>query len=249
MNDYLFTLASISFLRKLKKNNDRDWFEAHRAEYEALIKEPCRAFIDQIKRPLLKLFPDLKIDYRSISRINRDTRFLPNKDPYKTWVAFLFRDLRLPKEESPALYLGFDPSGLAFGCGYYEFPKPVRDYFRTQISEKPSDRLFTRSLAKPTRAGYEPLGKLLKRLPPGFDPAHPNAEFLPRNGLYLSQEMNMPKEFYGPKFPEYALKKLAPCAEFFDWMRKMGKGAPSHPSRFLGAPVRSERLSLMDEPG
>ena len=45
MANQYFTTQSMSFLRQLRKNNNRDWFNEHKAEYEALIRSPALKFI------------------------------------------------------------------------------------------------------------------------------------------------------------------------------------------------------------
>src|SRR5262245_49580699 len=80
-----FTTATLQFLRQLKRNNKREWFEAHRAEYENDVREPMRALIAEMDSRLARFAPEIVADpRRSMFRIHRDIRFSKDKSPYKT---------------------------------------------------------------------------------------------------------------------------------------------------------------------
>ena len=74
-----FTPALFRFLRDLRKNNDRDWFLAHREVYERGVREPALRFIAAFAAPLRRFAPHLVADARprggSLFRIHRDIRF------------------------------------------------------------------------------------------------------------------------------------------------------------------------------
>jgi len=235
-----FTPETVKFLRQLKRNNDRRWFEKNRARYEGSIREPSRLFIDEIRKPLLAAFPGLRVDYRAISRLHRDVRFSEDKSPYKTWSSFRFVDPKAKKsryggETTPSIHIGFDPSGILIGCGMYDFKRPFREHFRERITNPPTDASFRKAIARAKHGGFEPNGKTLKRIPPGYPPKHPSTDFLLHSGLYLTLEMDMPDAFYGSprEFARFILGKLSPCRSFFAWMQELARTAPKDPSRFL----------------
>jgi len=229
---HLFTGKALTFLRQLKRNNSKKWFDAHRAEYEAHLKAPCRSFVDALRPVLTAEFPGLRVDAKAIHRINRDTRFSADKSPYKTWVGFLFRDLRSPGEPGLALYLGMDPTGLALGGGVFSFSKPMREHFRERITTDPWADSFGHAMRLVKKAGFEAKGRDLKKVPAGYDPEHPHVEFLLHNGLYVTREVDMPEEFYTGAFPEYVTRALKPLKPFFEWMREMARSSPDRLSRF-----------------
>ncbi len=230
-----FTPDTVRFLRQLKRNNDRDWFEKNRGRYESALRDPCRSFIDALKTPLGKEFPGVRADYRSISRIYRDTRFSDDKSPYKNWVGFSLKDRALPAEVGPSLWIGFDPTGIAYGCGSYAFSKPVREHFRERVTQKPTDRTFREAVRRASKAGFEPRGRDLKRTPIGYPADHPNADFLLYNGLYLVKEIDFPSSFFqSPEtFARECVKSLKPCLSFFQWMRESAATSPRDARRFL----------------
>lgn len=86
-----FTPATLSFLRALARNNNRPWFEAHRDEYEALVKGPMLELIEEMDVRLARFAPEIIGDRRrSMFRIYRDVLFSRDKSPYKTHAACWF---------------------------------------------------------------------------------------------------------------------------------------------------------------
>lgn len=96
-----FTPASFGFLRELKKNNDRKWFQANKARYEEVVQGPAVRFIRDATVRLQKISPHHVGDPRpfggSMTRIYRDIRFSPDKSPYKTHIGIHFWHAKMPK--------------------------------------------------------------------------------------------------------------------------------------------------------
>ncbi len=229
-----FTPKTIQFLRALKRNNERDWFEANRNRYEEYLRGPSREFIDGIKNPLLELFPTLRVDYRCVGRIHRDTRFSSDKRPYKEYASFLFRDHSSKEDSFPAIYMGFDFTGISVGCGSYVFSKPVREHFRDRVTTEPTSSRFSVVLKTAKKGKFQPNGKHLKKIPKGYDSEHKNSEFLLYNGLYLTRDYDPTDRLYSQNFSEWICSQLKPVVPIFQWMREMAKTGPREMSAFLG---------------
>src|SRR3954449_11527134 len=90
-----------AFLRQLREHNDRDWFAANKARYEAEVLEPALAFIEDFGYRLQEISPHMRADPRrvggSLFRIYRDTRFAKDKTPFKTHTGMHFRHVA-PKD-------------------------------------------------------------------------------------------------------------------------------------------------------
>src|SRR5438876_5955775 len=84
----------IQFLRDLRANNNKAWFDAHRKVYEEYLLEPAKQFVLDAGERLRKIAPGIHAEPRvqggSILRINRDTRFSKDKSPYKNHLDFFF---------------------------------------------------------------------------------------------------------------------------------------------------------------
>src|SRR5450755_1127772 len=90
-----FSAASFRFLRGLAKNNNKTWFESHRADYETAVREPMRELVEEIDARMRRFAPEIGGDpKRSMFRINRDIRFSSDKSPYKTHAACWFAHRR-----------------------------------------------------------------------------------------------------------------------------------------------------------
>src|SRR6185437_2266402 len=89
-----FTPATFRFLRALARNNQREWFQAHKDDYERHVREPFLQLITDMQAPLAKISPHYRADPRknggSLYRIYRDTRYSNNKLPYKPWQGSRF---------------------------------------------------------------------------------------------------------------------------------------------------------------
>src|SRR3989475_9663959 len=109
-----FSTATLTFLRGLKRHNDRAWFEAHRAVYEADVKQPMRELIEEMDVRLTRFAPEIIGEpKRSMFRIYRDIRFSPDKSPYKTHASCWFYH----RDGSRAV--GREAEGEGAGAGFY----------------------------------------------------------------------------------------------------------------------------------
>src|SRR5438067_1697910 len=95
-----FTNQSLRFLRSLKRNNRREWFNGHRDDYELHVRQPMLTVIAQLADDLQEFAPEIVANPKtSMYRIYRDIRFSANKAPYKTHAAASFPTRGLPKHE------------------------------------------------------------------------------------------------------------------------------------------------------
>jgi uncharacterized protein (TIGR02453 family) len=174
-----FTPATLGFLRSPKRNNRREWFNAHREEYETHVRQPMIGFIERLADDFRDFAPDLIAAPKvSLYRIYRDTRFSPNKQPYKTHVAAVFPPKGLPKHEGGGLYFHISPEEVWIGGGMYAPQTPqlvaVREHIAANhrrlrsIVESPGFKRQVGALA----------GEQLQRVPRGYPKDHPAAEFL-----------------------------------------------------------------------
>jgi uncharacterized protein (TIGR02453 family) len=183
-----FSTATLAFLRDLKRHNNRTWFEAHRAEYEANVKQPMRELIEQMDVRLARFAPEIIGEpKRSMFRIYRDIRFSPDKSPYKTHAScwFYHRDgSRAVGREAgggagAGFYFQIAPGDSFVGGGMWMPPREALLPLREAIAEDPKRfaRIATdRRLAR--RFGGLSEEAVLRRVPRGFAPDHPAARWL-----------------------------------------------------------------------
>lgn len=133
-----FTPQALCFLRDLKANNTKDWFEAHRSEYEQSLLSPLRALTAGLTPLMLSIDPDLVVEPRRvISRIHRDTRFSRDKSPYKTTLWLTFKRPLSDWQDAPAFFFEIGADSWRYGMGFYAASKETMDRLRQLIERKP----------------------------------------------------------------------------------------------------------------
>ena len=174
-----FTPATLTFLRALKRNNRREWFNAHRDDYEAHVRQPMTAIVEQLAIDFRELAPELVASPKvSMYRIHRDTRFSENKTPHKTHAAAVFPPRGLPKHEGAGVYFHVSPEGVWIGGGMYSPQTPQLHAVREHIAANPRKlRSIVESPGFRRRLGRLE-GEQLQRVPRGFPRDHPAADYL-----------------------------------------------------------------------
>jgi uncharacterized protein (TIGR02453 family) len=173
-----FPQEGMRFLKNLKRNNNRQWFAKHKAEYEDFLKIPMKSLIFAIKPAMARLAPEIDVNpERSMFRIYRDTRFSPNKTPYKTHVAAVFH-LKGHWQESAGFYLHVEPGGVYLGGGIYMPDGRQLKKIRGAIAERGEELLSILGSRAFTRRFGTLEGDKLQRNPLGFPKDHPMMEFL-----------------------------------------------------------------------
>jgi uncharacterized protein (TIGR02453 family) len=214
-----FSPAAISFLRALKRHNDRDWFKARKERYEELLRNPLIAVIERLAGDFRTFAPDLVAQPKtSLYRIYRDTRFSDNKAPLKTHIAAVFPCRGLAKHQGAGLYLEVAPTWVWVGGGLYA-PEPhqlqaVREHIAANLT-----RLRKIVESAPFRRHVGVLGGAqLQRVPRGFPREHPAAPYLKYRQFVVGREF--PAGFASsPSFYRGVLnvfRHLAPLTQFLN---------------------------------
>jgi len=175
----MFTGKTVSFLRALKRNNDRDWFRARKADYEQHVRGPMIEVLARLAVDFRAFAPELISDPKiSLFRIYRDTRFSSDKSPLKTAVAAHFPSRRFTRNEGAGLYFEVAPGWVWIGGGMYMPSTSDLQAIRNQIaSTHPRfHRLVTAPPFKKTVG--ELTGDRLTRVPNGYPKEHPAAHYL-----------------------------------------------------------------------
>jgi uncharacterized protein (TIGR02453 family) len=194
-----FPKEGISFLKQLKRNNNREWFKSHKDRYEEYVKLPMQSLIGSLRAPLSAVAPELDINpRRNMFRIYRDTRFSKNKAPYKTHVAAIFH----PKghwESSAGFYVHIEPDGVYAGGGIYMPDSRQLKKIRREIADQPERFLAIVEDRKFRRIFGSLEGERLHRAPMGFSPEHPMIAWLKFKQFYAGVEWSV-RASQSPKF-------------------------------------------------
>jgi uncharacterized protein (TIGR02453 family) len=174
-----FSPDALRFLRALKRNNRRDWFQPRKEQYDVLVRASMLAIVDQLAVDMRAVAPEIVVDVKTaVYRIYRDTRFSEDKTPYKTHIAASFPWRGLPKHEGAGLYFHIAPTEVWMGGGMYAPPMPMLQAVREHIATN-VNRLRSIVESAAFRRTIGPLdGERLQRVPRGFPNDHPAAEYL-----------------------------------------------------------------------
>ena len=175
-----FPKECISFLKQLKRNNTREWFEKHKENFERNAKTPMLSFIAALQPHFARFAPEFDLNpKRSIFRIYRDIRFSSDKTPYKTHIAAHFVLRGTPKGFiGSGYYIQIEPGEFFAGGGIYlpdsDQLKKIRKAIATHGKEFLS--IVENQRFRKQFAPFE--WSKLQRVPKGYDENHPMAEWL-----------------------------------------------------------------------
>lgn len=199
---------TLTFLKNLDKNNNRDWFQANKKSFEAA-QDNLTAFTGYLIGEAGKFDNEVAaIDPKScVFRIYRDIRFSKDKSPYKTNLgAYISPGGR--KSMQPGYYFHVQP-GQSFVAGGKHIPDgPELLKIRTAIADNTAE--FLKIVEKKSyRASFGELrGDKLKSAPKGFDPDHKAVEYLKLKEFMAFTELNDDKFLISAEFPKMLVKTM-----------------------------------------
>jgi uncharacterized protein (TIGR02453 family) len=172
-----FPPEALTFFRGLARNNDREWFQPRKETFEAKVKAPMIALVEELNSEFGKFAPDYINDpKKAVYRIYRDIRFSSDKSPYKTHLAAVFPRRGGDKGSSPGFYFHVSAKGVGVAGGVYEPGPPQLVAIRTWLAENHAE------FRKAARGAEKLMGKLegemLQRMPKGFPADHAAADLL-----------------------------------------------------------------------
>jgi uncharacterized protein (TIGR02453 family) len=219
-----FPKEGIEFLNKLKKNNNRTWFQAHKETYEERVKFPMQCLIATLAHKMMDDAPEIEFNpKKSIFRIYRDVRFSKNKAPYKTNIAasFEFRGWKSPVE-TPGLYVGIEPGEIFIGGGVYMPTGQQIKSIRHAIVTHPEEFLSVveNKRFKKEFGGIE--GEKLQKAPLGFPKDHPMIEHLRHKQFYVGKVYDDPA-CLKPKFADTIATVFRDAMPLVRWLARAAR--------------------------
>jgi uncharacterized protein (TIGR02453 family) len=221
-----FRPAALTFLRGLRRNNSREWFQEHRGVYESEIRGPLAALVEEVDVRLASIAPEIVGDpKRSLFRIHRDVRFSNDKSPYKTNAACWFYHSAggrgVGRESTPhggaGFYFHFEPGRYLLGGGIWMPPRPTLARIREQMDEDAAP--LRRLLRAPAMRRFGGLAEeaMLKRVPRGYTGDHPAAELLRHQSFTVGRELSE-RELLSPRLPDLLARDYARILPLVRWL-------------------------------
>lgn len=170
---------TFNFLNAIKENNNREWFQENRHQYELALAE-FTEFSHQILIGLSKIDRTISADYpvsKCVFRIYRDIRFSKNKTPYKTFFSAGFSS-HGRSSKVPGYYIQLEPEKSFAVAGIWQPEKEKLAAIRQEIDY--NGEKFRSIVTHPDFLTTVTLDQddQLKKAPKGYDPDHPDIEFL-----------------------------------------------------------------------
>ena len=228
-----FTNKTFKFQRALAKNNSREWFNAHKADYEEHLKQPFLRLIGDLQEPLRKISVHYRADTKpvggSLFRIYRDTRFANDKTPYKTWAGARFfhertkiasQDATLQRPgtaiEAPSFYLHIQPGQCFIGGGLWHPETATQRRIRDFIVENPES--WKKAVRAPAfRRKFDMHDESLTRPPRGYPADHELIDDLKRKN-YVAMASLDDAAVTGSRLLQAVSNGMRGCAPLIDYL-------------------------------
>lgn len=218
-----FSPDLLDFFAVLRGNNSRDWFGAHRDQYELFLLEPARAFVVGIAERLPALGEGIHAEpkvHGSILAINRDTRFSADKTPYKTHLDLWFWHGDGPgsNRERPGFFMRLDDQRLMLGAGMHAFSaEGALDRYRRAVLD---DERGAALEAAAAAVGIEHLrGRTYSRVPRGLPGQHRRADWLRHSGLYAESIFEpTPHQLFTSAAVDFCLDQFQRFRPVLQWL-------------------------------
>ncbi|MBN2081372.1 DUF2461 domain-containing protein [bacterium] len=219
-----FSKQTLTFLKNLKKNNDKDWFEAHRRDYDEYFVQPAQELVMALGPRLAKLSKGVGFDPNhtgrgSVKKIFFDQRFVKDRPPFKTWLDVIFWEGPLKaKKDNSVFFFRLLPDLLVIGAGIKGFTPETQKAYRAAVDDNQRGAALSKVL-KPLMKldGYHLGGAHYKQVPKGFDPDHPRGELLKHTGIHVWFETKVPDEVFSAGLIDYAYEHYQRLAPLHKW--------------------------------
>ena len=210
--------ATFKFLKRLKENNNRRWFETHRSDYEAAradvldMVDHLIAGIADFDPPIIELTPE-----DCLFRIYRDARFSPDKTPYKIHFGAFMTD-RGRKVDRAGYYVHVQPGECLLAGGLYMPPARELKAVRQMILN--DSRTLRRIISRPQFVkffGRTLPGRRLKTAPRDIPRDHADIDLLQLTSFEVWSSLK-DIQLQKPDFTEYAVSVFEAMRDFVHWL-------------------------------
>jgi uncharacterized protein (TIGR02453 family) len=216
-----FADGDAKFFRTLAKHQNREWFQAHKGEFEEGWTRPMQALLSEVRAAIDKAFPHCDLAEPKIFRIYRDVRFSSDKSPYKTHIGGVLPVQRSGKmtEVPMALYFHVGLPNSFGAAGHYMMDPGSLERFRKAVADDKRGKELDRILTALQKKGFSVDSHgTYKRVPKGYDPQHPRAEHLKRKGLTVGFP-DIPKGLLAkPKLAAWVATQARTAAPLVEWL-------------------------------
>ena len=213
--------TTLHFLKKLKINNNREWFDSNKTEYLAS-KEIFEEFVSELIKGINKFDKKVSLDLKPKDctfRIYKDVRFTKDKTPYKNNMSASINPGG-KKSNIPGYYFHLEPDACFLAGGVYMPMPDVLKAIRQEIDYNPLPLINVLKSAsfKKEFNGLDEEDKL-KNPPKGFNKDHAHSEILKNRHFIVSQKFEN-KDILKKEGLSKTLNSFKAMYPFLDYLRK-----------------------------
>lgn len=205
---------SLEFLKKLAKNNQKDWMDKHRKEYQSSEKA-LKNFYAEIEKGLSKTDEIAKV---KVFRINRDIRFSKDKTPYNVHRSVSYS--RAGAQRRGSYYLRIEPGNKSkLGGGFFgpESADLLRIRKEFQVDASEIRAILSASKFKKAFGGAFDAWDPVKTAPKGFRKEDPNIDLIRLKNFVVTHNFT-DEEVLAPNFATVVLEHFELLQPFFNYM-------------------------------
>jgi len=203
---------AVEFFRGLQDDNTKAYWTAHRALYEASVREPMAELLSELSP---------EFGPGRIARPYRDIRFRADKSPYKTHIGGFIpvKGKEKVTEVPMALYFQVGARETFGAAGHYMMSPPSLERFRVAVAEDKRGKELDKILVALQRKGFSTEShETLKRVPKAYDPDHPRAALLKRKGLVVTFPKMPAGLLATPKLTTWLATQCKVAAALVEWL-------------------------------
>ena len=218
-----FPKEGIAFLKRLKQNNTKEWFEAHRSEYEQYIVEPNRAYVMEMGETLQMLVPFIHAEpkiNRSLFKIYRDSRFHLD-DPIKERIGIIMWQGAGHRMQSSSFYMHYSPHEIFVATGIRNFKPPLLATYREYIKDSTKREALHHILEDLKTEGYQIGEPKFKRSPRNCDPNDQYSYLYKMGAIYAYKSFKPDSIFFSEKIIERNFKIYQDMFDLQQWVYEL----------------------------
>lgn len=216
-----FTTNSLKFLRGLARHNEREWFLAHKTDYQTHVRAPFQQLLTDLQPAVAAISPHYRSDPKTVGgsmfRIQRDTRFASDKTPYKPWQGARIFHERRKQIAAPSFYLHLQPGASFIGAGLWQPETHTQRRIRQFIFDNPGAWSRVAHDGKLRKRFELASTDMLVRPPPGFPTDFSHIDDLRHRNFALVAELG-DDEIASPHLLKLVEKDLVRLAPFVDYL-------------------------------
>lgn len=216
-----FSPEAFRFLRSLKRNNRREWFQPRKDTYLELLHYPMIAALYELQDQTKSFAPEIGFNpKKNILRVYRDVRFSKDKSPYKTFVAAnLPFGMGKKGMDSVGLYMAVETDKVFVAGGLYMPSSLQLRKVREAILKNPDEFLDIVEDKTFKKHFKELQGDKLKTTPRGISPEHPMVEYLRLKQFFVTHTFDL-SVATKKDFPKKIAQEFKAMMPLLRWLNK-----------------------------